>query len=149
MRELPSIALSIRQPWAWMIIHGGKNVENRSWSTRFRGPVLIHAAKGMTVDEYLEAREFANNIWSVSGKPEAAKGITGNNLERGGIIGVAEIVGCVTESKSPWFVGDYGFTIANPRPLPFHPCKGSLGFFTCFYPAPQPAREASTTEGGR
>lgn len=38
-------ALSIRQPWAWMILHAGKDIENREWPTRFRGRVLIHASK--------------------------------------------------------------------------------------------------------
>jgi hypothetical protein len=45
-------ALSIRQPWAWLIVNGYKDIENRSWATKFRGPVLIHAAKGMTGAEY-------------------------------------------------------------------------------------------------
>jgi hypothetical protein len=37
--------LSIRQPWAWLIIAGHKDVENRSWTTTYRGPLLIHAAR--------------------------------------------------------------------------------------------------------
>ena len=45
-------ALSIRQPWAWMILNAGKDIENRSWQTDYRGRFLIHAAKGMTQDEY-------------------------------------------------------------------------------------------------
>jgi hypothetical protein len=39
--------LSIRQPWAWLIVNGHKPVENRDWATSFRGPVLIHA--GLTM----------------------------------------------------------------------------------------------------
>ena len=38
-------ALSLRQPWAWLVAAGHKDVENRTWSTRFRGEFLIHAAK--------------------------------------------------------------------------------------------------------
>jgi ASCH domain len=38
-------ALSVRQPWAWLIIAGHKDVENRSWTTTYRGPLLIHAAR--------------------------------------------------------------------------------------------------------
>jgi hypothetical protein len=45
-------ALSIRQPWAWLIIHAGKDIENREWRTSFRGPVLIHASKTMTRADY-------------------------------------------------------------------------------------------------
>lgn len=50
-------------------------------------------------------------------------------LERGGIVGVAEIVDCVNRSESPWFFGEYGFVLRNAKPLPFHECKGALGFF--------------------
>jgi len=39
------IALSIQQPWAWAIIHGGKDVENRTWPTKFRGRFLVHASR--------------------------------------------------------------------------------------------------------
>ena len=51
-------ALSIRQPWAWLIIKGHKDIENRSWPTAFRGRVLVHAAKGMTTSEYVDADFF-------------------------------------------------------------------------------------------
>ena len=40
-------ALSIKQPWAWLIVNGWKDVENRSWNTHYRGRVLIHAGKTM------------------------------------------------------------------------------------------------------
>ena len=48
----------------------------------------------------------------------------------GTILGIVEIVDCVRRSASPWFVGDYGFVLANPRPLaePVH-CRGMLGFW--------------------
>ena len=38
-------AITIRQPFAWLIVHGHKPVENRIWETKFRGPIAIHAAK--------------------------------------------------------------------------------------------------------
>lgn len=133
MTTLPTVAISIRQPWAWLIIHGGKDVENRTWPTKFRGPVLIHAAKGMTRDEWDDARDFALEVFAMRGRPDAPK-VTRETVERGGIVGVAEIVDCVSNLDSPWFMGDYGFVLANPRPLPFYPCKGALGFFKCEYP---------------
>lgn len=40
------LALSIRQPWASLILKAGKDIENRCWQTKVRGRVLIHAAKG-------------------------------------------------------------------------------------------------------
>ena len=115
-------ALSIRQPWAWLIVNGHKDVENRVWPTKFRGPVLIHASKGMTRDEYACAHVCAED-----------QGITlppFEELERGGIVGRAEITDCVTRSESPWFFGDYGFVMTKSEPVHFTPQKGSLGFFT-------------------
>jgi hypothetical protein len=51
-------------------------------------------------------------------------------LERGGIIGEAEITDCVDHHNSPWFTGPFGYVLANARPLPFIPCRGMLGLFT-------------------
>lgn len=115
-------ALSIRQPWAWLIVSGHKPIENRSWRTHFRGRFLIHASAGMTRDEYLCAWNHAED----NGIALPAFG----NLERGGIIGMAEIVDCVEDHPSPWFFGPFGWVICNPEPLDFRACKGTLGFFT-------------------
>jgi len=117
-------ALSIRQPWAWLILHAGKDVENRTWATHFRCRVLIHASKGMTRQEYDEACWFMGELdIDYSAMPLFGE------LERGGIVGEVEIVDCVTESDSPWFAGPHGFVLRNAKSLPFQPCKGALGFF--------------------
>ena len=121
------LALSIRQPWAWLILHGGKYIENRDWPTKFRGRVLVHAAKGMTRDEWEGAWIHAHGTGASPKAVEA--GLTRDNIQRGGIVGSVEIVGCVTDSASHWFVGRYGFVLRNPSPLPFTPWKGQLGFF--------------------
>jgi hypothetical protein len=118
--DLP--ALSIRQPWAWLILNAGKNVENRCWQTHFRGWFLIHAAKGMTRDEYEDATLFAA-LRGVKRDP------SWDELQRGGIVGMARIGNCVRFSDSPWFVGPWGFMLDEVKPLPFTPCKGALGFF--------------------
>ena len=120
-------ALSIRQPWAWMIVHGFKDIENRDWATRVRGRVLIHAAKGMTREEWSDAWDFARG--SGAGPHAISQDVTRANIERGGIIGSVEIVDCVEHSDSRWFVGRYGFVMRNPTPLPFVPYLGQLGFF--------------------
>ena len=52
-------ALSIRQPWAAAIVQLGKNIENRTWATRFRGPILIHAAKTISRQDMLEFDKVA------------------------------------------------------------------------------------------
>lgn len=120
-------ALSIRQPWAWMILHAGKDIENRMWRTKVRGRVLVHAAKGLTQDEWSGAWEFAQGTRATPKAVEA--GLTLKNIERGGIVGSVEIVDCVEMSDSRWFVGPYGFVLRDPKPLPFRPFRGELGFF--------------------
>ena len=113
-------ALSIRQPWAWLIVNGYKDIENRDWSTRFRGDFLVHAGKAMddmSLEEIIRYYDM--------------KGISPSKVElfRGGIIGRATLVDCVSKSESKWFHGQYGFKLANPTTLPFMPCRGHLGFF--------------------
>lgn len=120
------LALSIRQPWAWLILHGGKDIENRDWSTKVRGRVLIHASKGMTLDEWSDAWEFAGSAARQLGRDA---GVTAHTIERGGIVGSVEIINCTTHSDSRWFVGRHGFVLRDPKPLPFVPWKGRLGFF--------------------
>ena len=97
-------ALSIRQPWAHHILHSGKDIENRPRRTNFRGEVLIHA--------------------SMKAEPGTLP-----EMRRGGIVGIMRIVGCVSQSDSPWFHGPFGYVITEARPLPFLRCTGQLGFF--------------------
>lgn len=121
-------ALSVRAPWWWAILHAGKDIENRDWSTRFRGRTLLHAGKWwkqedveldwMDVEDMASESVILDPVWYAM---RAAGGC---------IVGSVEIVDCVTASSSPWFVGKYGFALRNPiafeRPIP---CKGALGFF--------------------
>lgn len=130
-------ALSIRQPWAWAIIHGGKDVENRSWRyiPKQRGRIYIHAAKGMTRDEYDAAKASIEVIWEHADADHALMVPWYEKMERGGIIGTAEIIGYLdnddAKQKSfPWYFGNLGIVLHDPKPLPFVPCKGMLGFFT-------------------
>jgi len=53
------------------------------------------------------------------------------DLERGGIVGQAELVDCIPlhRATSRWQVGSCGLQLANVQPLPFRPFKGSLGLF--------------------
>lgn len=130
LSDLPDLALSVRQPWPWTIIHGGKDIENRDWSTKIRGRVCLHAAKGMTRDEY---EDCLDTIHQISLTHPFTPGLTlpaFDELPRGGIVGTVEIVGCVTDSSSPWFFGRYGFVLHQPEPIDeFIPVKGALGFF--------------------
>lgn len=121
-------ALSIMQPWAWLIVNGHKSIENRNWRCHYRGPILIHAGK--KVDTWARA-----DLWKrhhpVIGGPIGFE--APETYDRGGIVGEAEIVDCVERSDDPWFVGRFGIVLRNARPLPFRPCKGALGFFSPKY----------------
>ena len=141
-------ALSLRQPWAWAVVHGGKTIENRRWSTRFRGRFLIHAAKGMTREEYEDAREFCEDVGGITYEMPAHDS---PEIHRGGIVGAATLTDCVPPRPEfmsigvkhhypPYPCGDdfqwrwhmreqYGFVLANVVPIVFAPWKGELGFF--------------------
>lgn len=116
-------ALSIRQPWAHLIVHCGKDVENRDWPTRYRGPLLIHAAARRPSAE----DQFQIGLWlRERGIPKPATPLP---LVYGAIVGIADLVDCVTASDSPWFMGRYGLVLANVRPLEPIPLRGARGLF--------------------
>jgi len=102
-------ALSIKQPYPHHIFHDGKDVENRDWSTRGRGWFIIHA--GVSKSEL-----------DMDDPAEAA-------MPRGGVVGMARIVDCVTAMDSRWFFGRYGFVLRDAFPLPLVACRGKLSFF--------------------
>lgn len=102
-------ALSIKQPYPHHIFHNGKDVENRDWPTKGRGWFIVHA--GVSKSE-LDMDD-----------PEEA------SLPRGGIVGMARITDCVTEMKSRWFYGRYGFVLRDAFPVDLITCRGMLGFF--------------------
>lgn len=112
-------------------MNGWKNIENRMWRTSYRGPVLIHASKGMTQDEYNGCRLFMAGFCDPDRDIKLPHPV---EFERGGIVGVATILDCVEDHDSEWFCGEWGFVMADARPLPFHPVKGMLSFFRCDYP---------------
>ena len=122
---LPSIALSIRQPWAWAIIFAGKDIENRgAFADRFltyRGHFCVHASLGMTQDEYADGHDFMASIGIICPPPA--------QLVRGGVIGTARVVELVSEHHSKWYFGPRGLVLADAKPSLFVPCAGALGFF--------------------
>lgn len=125
-RWTPSLAglraLSVRQPWAWLIVNGFKDIENRSRRTHHRGPLLIHA--GLSLDDCAEDKiEWVKRKHGISVPLE---------MDTGGIVGVVDVIDCVESHKSKWFLkGNFGWVLANPRCLRFRrcKCKGALGLF--------------------
>jgi hypothetical protein len=123
--EVPVKAISIRQPWAWAIINAGKDVENRSWETRLRGTVAIHAARTPDVSGFFNFIKRQNLVLPISLDVDAA-----NELPKGAIIGLVDIINCITTaSSSAWWEGPKGFVLSNPRALVPIPCKGAMQFF--------------------
>lgn len=118
--------LSIRQPWAWAIIHTGKDVENRTWKTKLRGDFLVHASKKFDNEGYKWIKNNAKKL-GLSNIPEKKQ------FELGGIIGKVKLVDCVENSNSHWFFGPIGFKLENPSPISFIPLKGKLSFFEVLF----------------
>jgi hypothetical protein len=123
---LPAVkALTLRQPWAWATIYGGKDVENRRWKTRHRGPLLIHA--GMEIDPGGSAsvlKTLADPF--VFARPQVAW------EARGAIIGLVFLADILTDSSSRWALpGWYNWALEFPSPIdPPMPHRGQPGLWT-------------------
>lgn len=113
--------LSVRQPWAWLITHGPKDIENRSWRRDYRGPLGIHASVTMVPRDYHDAAAYA-----------LARGVTvpaPGDLTFGAIVGLATVMAWVDASPSPWFMGPYGLVLAERRPIEPIPARGMQGLW--------------------
>ena len=112
--------ISIRQPWAWLIVNGYKNIENRTWQTRHRGVILIHASKTFDVPGW-------QSVWSNYADINLPYG---DDFTQGAIVGAVVLDDIVSEHSSPWFTGPYGWVLRHPTvaPAPM-PYKGQLGLF--------------------
>lgn len=104
-------AITIRQPWAALIVAGIKDIENRTWTTKYRGPLLIHvgATNWSPLSQFVPKAAIPS-LYSC-------------------ILGVVDLVDVVESHPSPWFEGPYGWVLANPRPMRPVPIAGRLGLF--------------------
>ncbi len=101
-------ALSLRQPWASMIADGRKTIETRTWRTRYRGPLAIHASAHPY--EYLPTGGILAVAWLYDCRPmEAAD----------------EDAACIA-----LYEGAYAWLLANVQPVELIRCKGRLGLWT-------------------
>jgi len=116
--------LSIRQSWAWIITHPEillkcgiepKLHENREWTTKYRGPLLLHA--GIKIEK--ETQDPAYWIWKFGESSGAALAheIMKAEMATKAIVGIADLVDMVTASESVWYTGSYGLVLHNARPL--------------------------------
>jgi hypothetical protein len=119
--------LTVHNPWAWAIIFGGKDTENRSWPTPYRGRLIIHAGQKTDRPAITWLNDHGIDV------PVRA-------LDRGVIIGMVDLVDCVQDSTSMW--ADHGawhWVLKNPEPADFIvPTRGQLGV----YPPPADWRDA-------
>ena len=124
--DLPPIALSVRQPWAWAIVAGYKKIENRSAGSIAAGGmdcrrIAIHAATG------LKEEEFRWGHWRL--ERHGVRCPHPSELPRGAIIGAVEVVDIISESDSEWFGGQMGLVLENATACTPIPCPGALGYF--------------------
>jgi hypothetical protein len=116
--------LSLKQPWAELVLLGDKTIEIRKWNTNFRGKFLIHASRNPDED--------------------AMKRFGFEELPFGFILGEAELVDVKHYNKeefekdkdlhlatSEW--GDYGFILKNVKRIKPIATKGALGFWEYNY----------------
>ena len=126
MSTLPDIALSVQQPWAWAIVAGHKDVENRSAGSIRAGAmtcrrIAIHAAKSMKQSHYDWAVWRLEKHGVACPRPDA--------LVRGAIIGAVDVVDIVSTSESEWYGGQMGLVLQNAEMHAPIPAQGALGYF--------------------
>ena len=136
-------ALTLYQPWAWIVVHGPKRVENRRWAPWpgvIGQRIAIHA--GLTYDG--DGERF---IRSKGIEPPAPE-----QLDRGAIIGTAIVTGFVRSGdlpglsplpadQMPWFFGPVGWLLDDAQVCTPWPCRGALGLWRV--PAECPLLEAA------
>jgi len=103
-------ALTVKQPWAELIVSGEKDIENRTWRTLYRGRILIHTAKTVVPSSQLADYPLPAIQQYISMVDELqAFGVTS------AIIGSVEIVDCVHNHPSKWAEkGVWNWVLANP-----------------------------------
>lgn len=124
-------ALTVRVPYAGLIINGIKDIENRDWTTKYRGRIAITSSAKKDLNECDIALKVYTQIRGrgLEGLPEFKMWNQCCN-QTGVVLGTVELVDCVRKSDSPWFFGTYGWVLRNPRALKVPiPVLGKLGLW--------------------
>ena len=134
----PRPVLSVRQPWAWALLHGGKTIENRTWSTRYRGRIWIHAGMRENRDVIDEAVRLVAQSWKSS--PRRALEHYRAHDQRGAILGSVILIDCCWLDEltpndplrsNPWVGGDPClWRVKDPELCKPWPTPGRLGLWT-------------------
>ena len=117
-------AISIKQPWAWLIANGYKTVENRKWYTGHRGDILIHASKSKANLE--RDIDYVRQAFGI--------GIDQDQLLFGKVLAVADLVACTKEPKDRidqyWHdKGHFAWILRRIRPIEPFEVRGKLNVF--------------------
>lgn len=86
-------ALSLHQPWASLVVAGVKRVETRSWSTQFRGPLIVHASKAYST-RLERAANRIERVLEMTGRLDEVgpDGLDLEKMPRGAFLGVVRLV---------------------------------------------------------
>jgi hypothetical protein len=119
--------LSEINPWGMLIVFYGKDIENRTWHTDYRGPLLIHVSKKM----HPMTRWILSDLQRDMGVRVTREDHYRLREQCGHIIGQVELIDCIRNSDSPWAEqGMYHWVLKNPiafeNPIP---AKGKLGLW--------------------
>jgi hypothetical protein len=120
--------LSVWGPWAQLLVLGIKDVENRGWTTAWRGPLAIHASKGGHTRG--EVSILLANLLDDGLITQAQSSLVAARVEsdRGKVIGVVRVVGAEHWSSSPWWVkGQVAIKVAEPMLIVPIPHRGEQG----------------------
>lgn len=122
-------ALTIRQPWAWFIVNGYKDIENRSWkaSDKWLGKrIVVHSSqRRLTKADFEEFLDLVKEL-KIKRYPKSI-----DDFDYGSLVGTVVIKEVVKNSKSPWaFRGNYHFVLTGAKKMKPKKQKGQLGFFT-------------------
>lgn len=114
-RLLMNKAISVKQPWAYLLCAGIKDVENRTWATKFRGRVYIHASAKSACNNGCSSHLFTEQQMraikqSIPAHPDLDRDFQGNlyspfffeEHELSAIIGYVDIIDCVVNYPSIW-----------------------------------------------
>jgi hypothetical protein len=121
-------ALTVKQPWAELIVLGMKDVENRTRRTHYRGPLAIHVSLTPSkLDGHF--REIASLLDGAL--RHHAAGAREENWDAGLVIGTVDLLDCVRDSDSKrMFPDHWHWVFANPQRLDVPvPAKGRLGLW--------------------
>lgn len=94
--------LSIKNPWAWLIAKGFKDIENRSWKTKFRGTFLIHSTQKWDQRASEMSLLLTRDQWDELDENIHDRVFLQTNIPTSAIIGQVDLVDCVQNSKSIW-----------------------------------------------